>query len=76
MLILLPFSKVDKIAADIFPLYKYVYVRYDLSAVADTPIEAQRVAVQCYINLQSYHVSLAAMLNADFIQELLNILQV
>ncbi|KPI95148.1 Armadillo repeat-containing protein 3 [Papilio xuthus] len=43
--------------------------------VADTPIEAQRVAVQCYINLQSYHVSLAAMLNADFMQELLNILQ-
>ncbi|XP_014362590.2 armadillo repeat-containing protein 3 [Papilio machaon] len=43
--------------------------------VADSPIEAQRVAVQCYINLQSYHVSMAAMLNADFMQELLNILK-
>ncbi|XP_068626528.1 armadillo repeat-containing protein 3 [Battus philenor] len=41
----------------------------------DTPIEAQRVAVQCYINLQSYYVSMNAMLNADFMQELLNILQ-
>ncbi|CAH0727621.1 unnamed protein product, partial [Brenthis ino] len=41
----------------------------------DTPIEAQRLAVQCYINLQSYHVSTKAMLNADFMQELLNILQ-
>ncbi|XP_064071601.1 uncharacterized protein LOC113402135 [Vanessa tameamea] len=41
----------------------------------DTPIEAQRLAVQCYINLQNYHVSTAAMLNAEFMQELVNILQ-
>ncbi|XP_034831831.1 armadillo repeat-containing protein 3 [Maniola hyperantus] len=41
----------------------------------DNPIEAQRLAVQCYINLQNYHVSTKAMLNADFMQELLNILQ-
>ncbi|XP_031768976.2 uncharacterized protein LOC113519158 [Galleria mellonella] len=41
----------------------------------DTPIEAQRLAVQCYINLQNYHVSTRAMLNQDFIQELINILQ-
>ncbi|XP_039759536.1 uncharacterized protein LOC120633393 [Pararge aegeria] len=41
----------------------------------DNPIEAQRLAVQCYINLQTYHVSTKAMLNADFMQELLNILQ-
>ncbi|CAG9796326.1 unnamed protein product [Diatraea saccharalis] len=43
--------------------------------VKDTPIEAQRLAVQCYINLQNYHVSTKAMLNAEFMQELLNILQ-
>ncbi|XP_045496684.1 uncharacterized protein LOC123695020 isoform X4 [Colias croceus] len=41
----------------------------------DNPIEAQRLAVQCYINLQNYHVSTKAMLNAEFMQELLNILQ-
>ncbi|XP_075981283.1 armadillo repeat-containing protein 3-like isoform X2 [Anticarsia gemmatalis] len=41
----------------------------------DTPIEAQRLAVQVYINLQNYHVSTKAMLNPDFMQELLNILQ-
>ncbi|KAM3967861.1 LOW QUALITY PROTEIN: armadillo repeat-containing protein 3 [Aphomia sociella] len=41
----------------------------------DTPIEAQRLAVQCYINLQNYHVSTRAMLNQEFMQELLNILQ-
>ncbi|CAG4977063.1 unnamed protein product [Parnassius apollo] len=41
----------------------------------DTPIEAQRLAVQCYINLQNYHVSMQAMLNKDFVNELLNILQ-
>ncbi|OWR40943.1 uncharacterized protein LOC116778968 [Danaus plexippus] len=41
----------------------------------DTPIEAQRLAVQCYLNLQSYHVSTKAMLNGDFMAELLNILQ-
>ncbi|RVE43339.1 hypothetical protein evm_012010 [Chilo suppressalis] len=41
----------------------------------DTPIEAQRLAVQCYINLQNYHVSTKAMLNSEFMQELLNILQ-
>ncbi|KAG6441864.1 uncharacterized protein LOC115448221 [Manduca sexta] len=41
----------------------------------DNPIEAQRLAVQCYINLQSYHVSTRAMLNAEFIQELVTILQ-
>ncbi|KAL4702111.1 hypothetical protein ACJJTC_010677 [Scirpophaga incertulas] len=41
----------------------------------DTPIEAQRLAVQCYINLQSYHESTNAMLNEDFMQELLNIFQ-
>ncbi|XP_072939253.1 armadillo repeat-containing protein 3 [Epargyreus clarus] len=41
----------------------------------DNPIEAQRLAVQCYINLQNYHVSTRAMLNADFMQELINILQ-
>ncbi|XP_073957467.1 uncharacterized protein isoform X2 [Choristoneura fumiferana] len=40
----------------------------------DNPIEAQRLAVQCYINLQNYHVSTKAMLNADFMQELLNIM--
>ncbi|XP_028175545.1 uncharacterized protein LOC114363880 [Ostrinia furnacalis] len=41
----------------------------------DNPIEAQRLAVQCYINLQNYHVSTKAMLNPEFMQELLNILQ-
>ncbi|CAB3256251.1 unnamed protein product [Arctia plantaginis] len=41
----------------------------------DTPIEAQRLAVQVYINLLNYHVSTKAMLNGDFMQELLNILQ-
>ncbi|XP_050669835.1 uncharacterized protein LOC126968765 [Leptidea sinapis] len=41
----------------------------------DNPIEAQRLAVQCYLNLQNYHVSTQAMLNAEFMQELLNILQ-
>ncbi|XP_059051140.1 uncharacterized protein LOC131845977 isoform X1 [Achroia grisella] len=41
----------------------------------DTPIEAQRLAVQCYINLQNYHVSTRAMLNSDFMEELINILQ-
>ncbi|CAH3953396.1 uncharacterized protein LOC123714181 isoform X1 [Pieris brassicae] len=41
----------------------------------DTPIEAQRLAVQCYINLQNYHVSTRAMLNPEFMVELLNILQ-
>lgn len=44
--------------------------------VKDTPIEAQRLAVQCYINLQNYHVSTKAMLNPDFMQELLNIMTV
>ncbi|KAJ8736034.1 hypothetical protein PYW08_006690 [Mythimna loreyi] len=41
----------------------------------DTPIEAQRLAVQCYINLENYHVSKKAMLNGDFMAELLNIMQ-
>ncbi|CAH2102102.1 unnamed protein product [Euphydryas editha] len=41
----------------------------------DNPIEAQRLAVQCYINLLNYHVSTSAMLNAEFMQELVNILQ-
>ncbi|XP_060804939.1 uncharacterized protein LOC106140523 [Amyelois transitella] len=40
----------------------------------ETPIEAQRLAVQCYLNLQSYHVSTNAMLNPEFMQELVNIL--
>ncbi|XP_026738635.1 uncharacterized protein LOC113501658 [Trichoplusia ni] len=41
----------------------------------DTPIEAQRLAVQCYINLLNYHVSRRAMLTGDFMHELLGILQ-
>ncbi|CAK1540320.1 unnamed protein product [Leptosia nina] len=41
----------------------------------ENPIEAQRLAVQCYINLQNYHVSTRAMLNPEFMMELLNILQ-
>ncbi|XP_028036231.1 armadillo repeat-containing protein 3 [Bombyx mandarina] len=41
----------------------------------DNPIEAQRLAVQCYINLQNYHVSTRAMLSPDFVQELVNILE-
>ncbi|XP_053611630.1 uncharacterized protein LOC128675905 [Plodia interpunctella] len=40
----------------------------------ESPIEAQRLAVQCYLNLQSYHVSTNAMLNPEFMQELLDIL--
>ena len=47
-----------------------------LSTDKDTPIEAQRLAVQCYINLQNYHVSLKAMLNGEFMTELLSIMQV
>lgn len=46
------------------------------NTVNDTPIEAQRLAVQCYINLENYHESTRAMLNPEFMQELLNILQV
>ncbi|XP_022822162.1 uncharacterized protein LOC111353390 [Spodoptera litura] len=42
---------------------------------AQTPIEAQRLAVQCYINLEIYHVSKKAMVNGDFMAELLAILQ-
>ncbi|XP_053611677.1 uncharacterized protein LOC128675920 isoform X2 [Plodia interpunctella] len=42
--------------------------------VKDVPVEAQRMAIQCYINLQSYDHCVNAMLNADFIQELINIL--
>ncbi|KAF9420320.1 hypothetical protein HW555_003381 [Spodoptera exigua] len=42
---------------------------------AQTPIEAQTLAVQCYINLEIYHVSKKAMINGDFIAELLAILQ-
>lgn len=41
----------------------------------ETPIEAQRLAVQCYINLQCYHISTQVMINKDFVQELLNILK-
>ncbi|XP_049882239.1 uncharacterized protein LOC126378107 [Pectinophora gossypiella] len=41
----------------------------------DSPIEAQRLAVQCYINLLNYQPCVKIMLNNDFIQELLNILQ-
>ncbi|KAJ8735867.1 hypothetical protein PYW07_007487 [Mythimna separata] len=41
----------------------------------DTPIEAQRLAVQCYINLENYHVSKKAMLNGEFMSELLSIMQ-
>ncbi|XP_063899764.1 armadillo repeat-containing protein 3 [Helicoverpa armigera] len=41
----------------------------------ETPIEAQRLAVQCYINLQNYHVSTKAMLNGDFMSELMGIMQ-
>ncbi|CAH1286876.1 unnamed protein product [Chrysodeixis includens] len=41
----------------------------------DTPIEAQRLAVQCYINLLNYHVSRRVMINGDFMHELLGILQ-
>ncbi|XP_060806930.1 uncharacterized protein LOC106129776 [Amyelois transitella] len=40
----------------------------------DVPVEAQRMAVQCYINLQSYEHTISAMLTMDFIQELINIL--
>ncbi|XP_004923880.2 armadillo repeat-containing protein 3 isoform X3 [Bombyx mori] len=43
--------------------------------VKDNPIEAQRLAVQCYINLQNYHVSTRAMLSPDFVLELVNILE-
>ncbi|XP_026319384.1 uncharacterized protein LOC113229907 [Hyposmocoma kahamanoa] len=39
------------------------------------PIEAQHLAVQCYLNLLSYHVSTKAMLTGDFIKELISILQ-
>ncbi|KAJ2948187.1 hypothetical protein O0L34_g9996 [Tuta absoluta] len=38
------------------------------------PIEAQRLAVQCFINLLNYHASTKPMLNADFIKELLDTL--
>ncbi|KAI5636714.1 hypothetical protein NE865_10540 [Phthorimaea operculella] len=39
------------------------------------PIEAQRQAVQCFINLLNYHVSTRPMLTPEFIKELLDILQ-
>ncbi|XP_063616215.1 uncharacterized protein LOC134789576 [Cydia splendana] len=41
----------------------------------DNPLEAQRLVVQCYINLQTYHLSMKAMLNVDFVQDMINILQ-
>ncbi|XP_041975374.1 uncharacterized protein LOC121730414 [Aricia agestis] len=39
------------------------------------PVEAQRLAVQCFDNMQEYESGRRAMLNADFIKELLGILE-
>ncbi|CAG9136801.1 unnamed protein product [Plutella xylostella] len=41
----------------------------------ETPVEAQRLAVQCYINLLDYHETMRALLTPQFIQDLLHILQ-
>ncbi|XP_075977018.1 armadillo repeat-containing protein 3-like [Anticarsia gemmatalis] len=41
----------------------------------NTPMEAQRLALQVYINLQNYYVSAKGLLSQEFLQEMLDILQ-
>ncbi|XP_047984693.1 uncharacterized protein LOC125225159 [Leguminivora glycinivorella] len=67
--------KIPKAAYSLVEPKTFAALRNINKKFKDNPIEAQRLAVQCYINLQTYHVSMKAMLNVDFVQEMLNILQ-
>ncbi|XP_061709291.1 uncharacterized protein LOC133519288 [Cydia pomonella] len=67
--------KIPKAAYSLVEPKTFAALRNINKKFKDNPIEAQRLAVQCYINLQTYHVSMKAMLNIDFVQEMLNVLQ-
>ncbi|XP_063616368.1 armadillo repeat-containing protein 3-like [Cydia splendana] len=67
--------KIPKAAYSLVEPKTFAALRNINKKFKDNPIEAQRLAVQCYINLQTYHVSTKAMLNVDFVQEMINILQ-
>ncbi|XP_063616275.1 armadillo repeat-containing protein 3-like [Cydia splendana] len=67
--------KIPKAAYNLVEPKTFAALRNINKKFKDTPIEAQRLAMECYINLQTYHVSMKAMLNVDFIQEVVNILQ-
>ncbi|CAH1639964.1 unnamed protein product [Spodoptera littoralis] len=66
---------IPKAAFTVVESKSFTAIRNVNKKFAQTPIEAQRLAVQCYINLEIYHVSKKAMVNGDFMAELLAILQ-
>ncbi|KAF9823347.1 hypothetical protein SFRURICE_014406 [Spodoptera frugiperda] len=65
---------IPKAAFAVIEVKPFTAIRNVNRKFAQNPIEAQRLAVQCYINLEIYHVSKKAMVNGDFIAELLAIL--
>ncbi|XP_063395563.1 uncharacterized protein LOC134680367 [Cydia fagiglandana] len=67
--------KIPKAAHSLVEPKMFAALRNINKKFKDNPIEAQRLVVQCYINLQTYNVAIKAMLNVDFFQEMINILQ-
>ncbi|XP_063616364.1 uncharacterized protein LOC134789689 isoform X2 [Cydia splendana] len=67
--------KIPKAANSLVEPKMFAALRNINKKFKDNPIEAQRLVVQCYMNLQTYNVGIKAMLNVDFVQEMVNILQ-